>query len=119
MFALEEYLWGWIIYLLAAIGLLTVFWRVTQSIALIYLKQSLRLIIATLLLTPALIENTSWLWSPAWVQGLLQLIFVGMDGFLPVGRHLLIAVCAILIVYLLVLMGQQLYRFYIARRRSS
>ena len=117
MFSFEEYLWGWVIYLVASVGLLMAFWRITRYITLIYLKQSLRLIIATLLLTPALIENTFYLWSPAWMQGLLQLIFVGIDGSLPIGRYLLIAVCAVLILYLLILMGQQLYQWQLAKRR--
>ena len=105
MFSFEEYLWGWGIYLLSAIALLVVFWRLTKAIPWFYFKQCLRLISATLLLTPAIIEDTTYFWSPAWVQGFLQLVFAGTEGFMPIGRHLLIAVCAVLIIYLVILIG--------------
>ena len=119
MFSLEEYLWGWGVYLLASIGLLLVFWRLTRSISWLYVKQSVRLIVATLLLTPALVENTTNSWSPAWVQGFLQLVFVGTEGFIPIGRLLLLAVCIVLISYLLISIAQQLYRRQVAKRSSS
>ena len=119
MFSFEEYLWGWIVYLLATLSLLLAFWRITQSIRWFYFRECLRLTVATLLLTPATIESANYFLSPAWIQGFLRLIFAGIEDFLPVGRHLLIAVCLMLFIYLVMLIALQLYRRWQATRPTS
>ena len=110
MFSFEEYLWGWSIYILAVLGLLMAFWRLTRSIPWFYLKQCLRLVVATLLLTPAMVGSSNLYWAPAWIQGVLQLIFVGLDDFYPIGRLLLMVVLIALVFYLLTLIAQRLYQ---------
>ncbi len=110
MFSIEEYIIGWAVYLVAVIGLLAVFWRMTRSIPWLYFKQSLRLVVAALLLLPATIEAMPTYWAPAWVKGLLHLIFSGVEGFWPVGRSLLIGVLFTLVVYLVLLIVTHFYQ---------
>ena len=101
MFGFEEYIIGWAVYLVAVVGLLVVFWRMTRSIPWFYFKRGLRLAVAALLLVPMLIPESQGFYAPAWIQGGLLLVFDGVESFLPAGRILALSVAVSLLVYLL------------------
>lgn len=110
MFSFQEYIIGWAVYLITVIGLLFCTWYITRGIPWLYVKQVLRLIAATLFLTPIAIDNTTAFYAPAWIKAGLQLVFEGVDGFMPVGHLLLMVLLGVLLVYVLLLIGLQLYR---------
>lgn len=110
MFSFQEYISAWLIYMACSLGLLVVFWQMTKHIPWYYLKQSLRLIAASLLLTPNLIENSTVFWSPAWLQSLLKLIFNGTDDIFSSIRILLISVLFTLLVFFVLSMIIILYK---------
>ena len=101
MFSFQEYLIGWLVYVAATLGVLLAFWRLTRHLPWFYAKQCLRLAVAAILLVPMTISSDSFYWAPAWIQGILLLIFEGMEGFWPVARILLLAMLLALLVYLL------------------
>ena len=104
MFSFEEYLLGWFFYLAAAIGLLSVFWRITQARpSHFHVRQLLRLSMAVLLLTPYFVdENTHYL-APAWAVSGLDVLFSEADGFWRSGGPLLLIWCTATVLYLLII----------------
>ncbi|MBX2809437.1 MAG: hypothetical protein KTR20_12500 [Cellvibrionaceae bacterium] len=112
---MQQHIIGWLVYVAVVIALLSVFWSMTAAIRWFYVKQCLRLSAAALLLMPTLASNTQLYWAPAWVVGFLELIFAGIEGFLPTGRLLLIAVVAALLIYCLLLLTLALYRRCVGR----
>lgn len=98
----QEYLFGWLAYFGAVACLLVVFWFMTKPLPWVYLRQSLRLIAATLFLVPVEVEGAVGYWSPAWIKGLLHLVFSEIEAFLPVGKSILIAILAVLMFYFIV-----------------
>jgi hypothetical protein len=125
MFSFEEYIIGWAVYLLAVLGILAVFWRMTRAIPWFYVKQSLRLIVATLFLVPTFVEKQITTASmeylaPAWVKGVLQLVFSSPEKALPVGKMLLICILGAYIFYLLLLIVQYLLQQHkLSRKQKS
>lgn len=99
MFTFEEYVIGWLVYMGLIVGVLAIFWWLTRPIPWLYLKQVLRLIVSAILLVPVSVPETTNLWAPAWIVGALELIFGGLDGFMPIGQVLLIAISVALVVY--------------------
>jgi hypothetical protein len=115
MFSFEEYIIGWSVYLVAVMGILAVFWRMTRSIPWLHVKQCLRLIVATLFLVPTFVEpqaiqSSFHYLSPAWIQGILQLIFSSIEKAIPIGRLLLMSLLGVFIIYLLILIAQYFVR---------
>lgn len=110
MFTFEEYLIGWLVYMALIVGVLAVFWWLTRSIPWLYFKQVLRLIVSAILLVPVQIPETDALWAPAWVVGVLELIFAGPEGFMPIGLMLLVAVAIALCVYIVLLFAAAIIR---------
>jgi hypothetical protein len=116
MFSAQEYIIGWVVYLIAALGLLFVFWRMTRSIPWFYPKQYLRLIGAAFLLSPAVVDDAAAYLAPAWVMATLQLVFTGVDNFWPLARVVLMAALIAAMIYSLLLIALHLYR---RQRRSA
>jgi|GEM_PF-756046 len=110
MFTVEQYVIGWSVYLLAVIGLLAVFWRMTRIIRWFYPRQVLRLIAAAFLLTPYSINEASEYLAPAWLMAGLEMVFSGLDGFERAGRPTITAALIALIVYLVMAVGVYVYR---------
>ena len=100
MFTAEEYITGWCVYLVSVLGLLVLFWVVTRKLPWHHFKQGLRLGVATVLLVPAIVENSPGFLAPAWVKGLLQLIFTGTDGFMPVAQWMFSWLAIVLFIYM-------------------
>lgn len=115
MFGPQEHLIGWLIYFGTTMLILVVFWQLTRPIPWLYLKQGLRLVGTIFLLVPIGVEDTSF-YAPAWVVGFLQLIFSGVEGFMPIGHLLLTAVLIGLIVYVIASIA---WFFYSAKRNKS
>ena len=110
MFSFQEYIIGWLIYFASVIGLLAISWGMTRCIPWRYVQQALRLIVATFLLLPAGVDSSTTHMAPAWIKGFLLLVFGGMEGFLSVGRYLLLAVSVVFLVYGLLLLAIYLYQ---------
>ncbi|MGH1486603.1 MAG: hypothetical protein ACRBCI_10315 [Cellvibrionaceae bacterium] len=109
MFSAQEYIVGWLVYLIAVVGLLFIFWRMTRRIPWLYLKQCLRLIVATVLLLPAAVDDATHYWAPAWIKGFLQLVFGEMEQFLPIATNMLIAALGSIIVYVLLVIAMHFF----------
>lgn len=79
MFSFEEYLAGWVIYLIAFVGVLFPLWKIIGCLAWKPLEQLLRLVVACVLLTPAATEQGSVFLSPAWINVALDWFLFGAD----------------------------------------
>jgi len=109
MFSAEEYLFGWFFYLSAVIGLLIVFWRITQDmITWFYVRQLLRLSVATLLLTPYLVNESSSYLAPAWTVAGLDILFSEAGAFWRAGGPLLVIWCAIVLLHCLLTIAHKI-----------
>jgi len=115
MFTFEEYLTGWLVYMGLIIGVLAVFWWLTRFIKWVSVKHSLRLIVSAILLVPVPVPDTANFWAPAWIVGALELIFSGLENFIPIGQRLLVAVAMALVIYALL----TLLWVFIKRRKAS
>ena len=63
------YIYAWLVYLLAALGVVWVCWRMTRKLKLRRTRRSLRALIAVILFTPINIgQNGLWL-APAYLVG--------------------------------------------------
>ena len=71
-----EYTTTWAVYLLAAVGLLVVWWRMTRIIPWQPLKQLLRVLVAAVVLMPAPVVYGSADWAPALFVLLLDVTVV-------------------------------------------
>ena len=64
-----SYVIAWVIYLISAVGLTCVFWRMTRSLVLRRTRRSLRALVAVILFTPINMGgNSVWL-VPAYLVG--------------------------------------------------
>ncbi|MCG8535575.1 MAG: hypothetical protein MI808_10815 [Pseudomonadales bacterium] len=61
----SEYVLAWLAYLLSAVGVLAVWWRVTRFIPWMPLKQLLRVLVAAPMLIPAPVAEGALEWAPA------------------------------------------------------
>jgi len=65
----SSYLIAWSVYLIAAVGLICVFWRMTRNLKLRRTRRSLRALVAVVIFTPINIGvNSHWL-APAYLVG--------------------------------------------------
>ena len=71
-----EYITTWAVYLLAAVGLLVVWWRMTRIIPWQPLKQLLRVLVAAIVLMPGPVVYGSADWAPALFVLLLDVTVV-------------------------------------------
>ena len=67
-----EYIMTWAVYLVAAVGLMAVWWRLTRFIPWQTPKQVLRVVLAALILMPAPVIYGSADWAPALFVLLLE-----------------------------------------------
>ena len=100
MFSAEEYLLGWLLYLSAVAGLLTVCWRITRNVLSRYhIRQLVRLSVAILLLSPYLVNNESHYLAPAWAMAAMDMLFSDGMAFWRAGGPLLVIWCITLFLY--------------------
>lgn len=101
MFDLPAYLIAWVLYLLSALGLVIVFWRMTRRLTWRRTRRSLRAMTAVVLFTPMnIIEDEFWL-APAYLVGLYDIALGNFDKALEVGSYMLAAFVLMVAVILL------------------
>lgn len=89
MIVSQSYLIAWGVYLLSAIGLITVFWRMTRSIPYRDFTKVIRLVVIVILLTPVDIGlDASW-FAPAYLVGGYEWILGNSQLAIKAGIHLL------------------------------
>lgn len=98
----EDYKFAWLAYLLGSAIILLGWWFVTQGIANRYLRNSLRVVAAVLLLTPHATQSGEMLMSPALFVAVLDPLFTEDGDFLRAGVPLLSTLGVCLLAYLLI-----------------
>ena len=98
MLASQNYVWGWAIYLLGALGLLICWWRLTRAVPQFQWRFCARLVAGVILLTPYYAGPEQAEWAPALVITLLEGVFYGPEAMLRAGVPILVTLlCAVLV----------------------
>ncbi|MGI1677530.1 MAG: hypothetical protein K6L75_02275 [Cellvibrionaceae bacterium] len=92
MFSSDEYLWGWVLYALASIGLMVVWWFMTRWISFQVIRNTLRVIVAAALLMPYPVDSESSFLAPAIIITFVEGLFVRGGTYDRAGIPLLIAI---------------------------
>ena len=108
----NEYLIAWGVYLLAVIGLGSVWWRLTRVLSVIWLQTILRFIYFPLLVTPAVVVDGSVRLAPATMIWLLESTIVEANDLARVYPPLIITVAASLMLAFV-------YTIFAAKRASD
>jgi len=96
-----NYVWAWCFYLLSAVGLIIVFWRMTRNMTWRRTRRALRSLAAVLLLTPiSVVDQGSWL-APAFLAGGYDWILGDTESAARAGMYLLSAYALLVAVILL------------------
>jgi len=98
---LSGYVLAWLAYLLAATGLVIVFWRMTVGISWRRTRRSLRAIAAAVLFTPINIAQDGLWLAPAYLVGLYDWIQGFHDKALEAAVYMAYAFALMVIVILL------------------
>ena len=109
MFSASEYFFGWLSYLIASVGLLVVWWRITSFIKFEIPRDIVRLVAAALLLIPFPVSDDSGMMAPAFMMSLLEAMFVREEGFSRAGVPVLIFTAIAIVVYLGLNVGVKKY----------
>jgi hypothetical protein len=110
-----EYVAAWIAYLLAALGLMAVWWRITRILPWQPLKQLLRIVVAAPLLIPAPVSSGSLEWAPAVFVLLFDMTLLEEGDPLRALDYVLYA----LLLALLVLVADGVFRHWRTRNRNN
>ena len=97
----SETLMAWGAYLLAAVGIMAVWWRLTRFIPWMLPKQLLRVMLAALLLVPAPVSGVNSDWAPAIFVLLFDMTLVDQRDPLRAVSYLLYAQGLALVVLIL------------------
>jgi hypothetical protein len=111
-----DYIMAWSIYLLSAVAVMVVFWRLSAG-AWTWLRDALRVILAVVLITPASVDGTQEHLAPAVFVVVYELLTAADGGLGPlVGvRMLLVAGFAVCAAWLLRFLWNRL----VASRRAQ
>ena len=110
-----EYLITWGVYLLATIGLMVVWWRITRPIPWQAPRQTLRMLVAATILMPAPVVYGSLEWAPALFVLLLDLTLLeDADSTVRAVPFLLYG----LILGLMVLAADGAYRYWLNKKTA-
>lgn len=90
MYTQEEYLYGWLFYLLGVVIILGCGWWLTASIRFRELRQLLRLAAVVTFLVPWYASPDMDYLAPAWLIATFEGIFEGGDAFWRAGMPLLV-----------------------------
>lgn len=102
MFSTAEYLSNWGLYLLSAVGLMVVWWRLTGYLRIPVLRNMLRLSAAVALVLPYPVPEQEAFLAPAIMMTFLEGLFFEDYGFAHAGIPLLLAVVLANVLYLIV-----------------
>jgi len=109
-----EYTLAWVAYLLSAVGLIAVWWRITRGLPWKPLQQLLRVLVAAPLLIPAPVASGSTDWAPALFVLLFDMTLVEGSDPLRALPFILYA----LILGLLVLVADGVFRHWQNKKRA-
>mgnify|MGYP000069983202 FL=1 len=98
---MSSYLMAWGTYLLSAIGLVFVFWRMTKNLKLRRTRRSLRSLVAVILFTPINITPGSLWLAPAYLVGSYDWVLGKTEKALEAGIY--ISVAYILMMFIIML----------------
>lgn len=97
----SSYLISWCIYLIAAVGLVCVFWRMTRNLKLRRTRRSLRALVAVVFFTPINIGvNSHWL-APAYLVGAYDWVLGRSEKALEAGFYISAAYVLMIVVIML------------------
>ena len=98
---IPAYLTAWTLYLLSAIGLVIIFWRITRPLKLRRTRRSLRALAAVILFTPInIVDGEHWL-APAYLVGGYDWVLNKTDKAMEAGIYLSAAYTLMIIMILL------------------
>ncbi len=97
----QSYLVAWGIYLISALGLIVVFWRMTHSIPFRDVVKVLRLLVIVLLLTPVDVGIEQKWFAPAYLVGGYEWIIGNSVLAIKAGLHLLGALTLVMALFTL------------------
>jgi|GEM_PF-829027 len=95
------YTLAWLLYLLGAAGCLWVVWFWTRRLQPMVWRHLLRLISATLILTPFTADPEQSYLAPAWIISVLEGIFEGVETMGRAGVPLLLALVGTVLLWLI------------------
>lgn len=104
-----SYIAAWLVYLLSALGLVLVFWRLTRNMRLRRTRRALRALVAVFLFTPILIEQEHQWFAPAYLVGGYDWILGNNERAIEAGLYLSLAYSIMIIVILLEAMLRRLF----------
>ncbi len=117
MLQFQEYSSAWLIYALAAIGILVVVWRLCRIFPWAFVRRVLLLSITVLVFTPVLSELNYW--SRAWIVSILELLFGGLESAQPALMILLKVWLAVMVIFTVFTLLQQGYSLFSKSGQSS
>lgn len=101
MFTQEEYLYGWLFYLLGVLIVMVCGWILTARLKWPIVRHLLRLIVGVALVVPWYAAPEMDYLAPAWLICAFEGIFEGEGAFWRAGGPLLSALGVALVIYLL------------------
>lgn len=110
MYTQQEYLYGWLFYLLGVAIVLLAGWMMTAPIKWKALKLTLRLSAVVIFLLPWYANDDMGYLAPAWIIAGFEGVFDGPDAFWRAGRPLLIALSGALLLAAIASLGVALKR---------
>lgn len=105
-----SYIVAWLIYLASAVGLVLVFWRMTQYMRLRRTRRTLRALVAVLMFTPISIEDNGLWLAPAYLVGGYDWILGNYERATEAGLYLSAAYLLMIVVILLESLMRRLFK---------
>lgn len=115
MLSAQEYLVSWGMYLLGAVGLMVVWWRMTSRIRPAVLRNLLRVSAVAALFMPYPVPEQEAFLAPAFMMTFVEGLFMENYGFSHAGTPLLVVILMANALYLVLDLSLQLWR----RRRQT
>lgn len=93
----HEYVVAWIVYCLAGIGCMVVWWKITSRLPTRGVRDLLRGIAIILIFTPWYSGDGSDIFAPAFIVFIMDVFFDGAGGGIKSGAALLVGIIMVLI----------------------
>lgn len=105
---MTDYVLAWLIYLVAAVGLLFLFWRLTKILPWRTLRDLLRVLVATVILTPVVVDANTLHIAPISVSMVVEFITDKKEA--AIGHGVIVAVAWLLLSVLVLVSNRVLLR---------